>query len=68
VVIYYDPVMEASSFRATLDGNDVSSLFHVRAGGPELVSVPLRPGCRDLTIRATNKAVLPIERQFHSQR
>jgi hypothetical protein len=68
VVIYYDPVMEASSFRATLDGNGVSSLFHARAGGLELVPVPLRPGCHDLTIRATNKAVLPIEQQFHNQR
>ena len=65
VVIYYDPVMEAPSFRATLDGNDVSGLFHFRAGELELVSVPMGPGRHDLKIRANNKARRSTEQQFH---
>lgn len=65
VVIYYDPVMEAPSFRATLDGNDVSGLFHFRAGELELVSVPMGPGRHDLKIRANNKAGRSTEQQFH---
>jgi len=65
VVIYYDPVMETSSFRATLDGADRTSLFHVRPGELQLVSFPLEPGQHVLTIRANNKKGLPSEQEFH---
>jgi hypothetical protein len=67
VVIYYDPVMEPSSFRASLDGDGVTNLFHVRTGELELVSFPLEPGLHNLTIRANNKAGLSTEQQFHIQ-
>ena len=67
IVIYYDPVMEPSSFRASFDGGEVTSLFHVRSGELELVTVPLRPGQHELSIRANNKAGLSTEQQFHIQ-
>jgi hypothetical protein len=67
VVIYYDPVMEASSFSAMLDGSDLSSLFHVRGGELELVPVPLGLGRHDLRIRANNKTGLSSEQEFHIQ-
>jgi hypothetical protein len=67
VVIYYDPVMVAASFSAMLDGSDRTSLFHVRTGELELVSVALGPGRHDLTIRAKNKTGLSSEQQFHIQ-
>ena len=67
MVIYYDPVMQASSFSATLDGSDVTNLFHVRHGTLALVSVALGTGKHDLTIRANNKSGLSAEQQFHIQ-
>jgi hypothetical protein len=68
VVIYYDPLMETSSFQATLDDADRTGLFHVRSGELELVSVPLDPGRHTLLIRANNKKGLSTEQQFHIQR
>ena len=67
LVIYFDPVMDPASFHATLDGADRSSLFHVRPGELELVSIPLGPGQHNLTIRANAKSGLPSEQQFHVQ-
>ena len=67
VVIYYDPVMEPSSFRALLDGSDVSNVFHLRPGELELVSIALKPGRHGLTIRASNKTGVSSEQQFHIQ-
>jgi len=67
VVIYYDPVMEPSSFHAMLDGSDVSNLFHIRLGELDLASVPLGPGQHALTIRANNKSGLSTEQQFRIQ-
>jgi hypothetical protein len=67
VVIYYDPAMEPSSFRALLDGSDVTNLFHIRSGELQLVSVPFGPGQHLLTIRANNKAGQSTEQQFHIQ-
>lgn len=66
-MIYYDPVMEPSSFRALLDGSEVTNLFHVRSGELELVSVPLGPGQHHLTIWTNNKAGLSTEQQFYIQ-
>jgi hypothetical protein len=68
VVIYYDPVMEASSFRAMLDGNERTGLFHVRPGELELVAIPVEPGQHTLKIRANNKRGLSTEQEFHIQR
>jgi hypothetical protein len=67
VVIFYDPVMEPSSFSALLDGSDVTNLFHVRSGELELVSVQLGSGQHNLAIRANNKAGQSTEQQFHIQ-
>lgn len=67
VVIYYDPVMEVSSFRALLDGKDRTSMFHVRPGELQLVAVPVEPGQHTLTIRANNKRGLSTEQEFHIQ-
>lgn len=67
VVLYYDPAVEVSSFRALLDGNDLSRMFHVRSGELELVAVPLEPGQRTLTIRASNKRGQVTEQEFHIQ-
>lgn len=68
VVIYYDPVMEASSFRALLDGSERTSLFHVRLGELEMVTVPLEAGRHVLKITANNKKTgLLTEQEFHIQ-
>jgi hypothetical protein len=67
VVIYCDPVMEVSSFRALLDGSDRTSLFHVRPGELQLVAIPVEPGQHTLTIRANNKHGLSTEQEFHIQ-
>jgi hypothetical protein len=67
VVIYYDPVMDQSSFRALLDGDDRTSLFHVRSGELELVSIPLVPGQHVLTIQANNKNGVSSVQEFHIQ-
>jgi hypothetical protein len=67
VVIYYDPVMEPSSFRALLDRNDRTDMFHVRPGELHLVAVPVEPGQHTLTIRANNKRGLSTEQEFHIQ-
>jgi hypothetical protein len=67
VVILYDPGMDPTSFRASLDGSDRTSLFHVRPGEIELVFVPLDSGQHDLTIRANDKAGLSTEQEFHIQ-
>jgi hypothetical protein len=64
VVIYYDPVMDPSSFRATLDGADRTGLFHVRSGELELVSISLDAGRHTLLIRANNKKGLSSEQKF----
>jgi hypothetical protein len=65
VVIFYDPVMVASTFRAFVDGGDKSSLFHVKLGEVELVTVPLSAGDHHVTIRAQNKSGLTTEQDFH---
>jgi hypothetical protein len=67
VVVYYDPVMEPSSFRAVLDGSEVTNLFHIRLGELDLASVPVGPGHHSLTIRANTKSGLSAEQQFHIQ-
>lgn len=67
VVIYYDPVMVPSSFRAFLDGKDQSSLFHVKTGELELVRVPLSPGDHRLVIQANNQSGQTTEQDFHVQ-
>ena len=67
VVILYDPAMEPASFHALLDGSDRTTLFHIRPGELELVSVPLGPGQHDLTIRANNNVGLSTEQEFHIQ-
>jgi len=67
VVIYYDPVMDPSSFRASLDGSDITGMFHVRLGGLELVSVPLKNAQHTLRIQANTKAGLASEQEFHIQ-
>jgi hypothetical protein len=68
VVIYYHPVVDPSSFRALLDGSDVTGLFHVRPGELELVSIPLEPGQHHLGIHASAKSGLPTEQEFRIQR
>lgn len=67
VVIYYDPVIVPSSFRAFLDGKDQSSLFHVKSGELELVRVPLPPGNHSLIIQANNQSGQTTEQDFHVQ-
>ncbi len=67
VVIYYDPVMVPSSFRALLDGKDQSSLFHVKTGELELVRVPLSPGDHRLVVHANNQSGQTTEQDFHVQ-
>ncbi|HEY6387433.1 MAG TPA: hypothetical protein VIX91_17300 [Candidatus Acidoferrum sp.] len=67
VVIYYDPVMDTSSFRATLDGADRTGLFHVRFGELELVSIRLDAGRHALLIRANNKKGLSSDPEFRIQ-
>ncbi len=67
VVIYYDPLMEPSSLRAVLDGNELTNRFHVRPGELELVSIELGSGQHTLIIRANNKSGLSTEQQFHIQ-
>jgi len=67
VVIYYDPVMEASSFRALLDGDDRTGMFRVRLGELQLVSIPLEAGQHTLTIRANNKSGESTEQEFRIQ-
>jgi hypothetical protein len=66
-VIYYDPVMDPSSIRVLLNENDRTSLFHVRPGELELVSIPLDLGQHALTIRATNKDGESSVQEFHIQ-
>jgi len=67
IVIYYDPAMDTSSFRALLDGNDRTEMFHARAGELEMVCVPVRPGSHTLAIRAKNKAGQLTEQDFRIQ-
>jgi hypothetical protein len=67
VAIYYDPLMDPSSFRGSLEGSDVTAMFHVRLGELELVSVPLEPGQHNLTLQANTKSGLSTEQEFHIQ-
>ena len=67
LVIYYDPAIAPSSFRAFLDGKDESSRFHVKAGELELVRVPVSPGERRLSISAKNQSGQTAEQDFHIQ-
>jgi len=68
IVIYYDPAMETSSFRALLDGNDRTEMFRARGGELELVNIPLEAGQHTLTIRGNNNAGQLTEQEFHIQR
>ena len=68
LVIHYDPVMEASSFRAMLDGSDRTEMFHVQGGELELVNIPVEPGQHLLTMRMNNKSGQLTEQEFHIQR
>ncbi len=67
IVIYYDPVMVPSSFRASLDGEDQTGLFPVHAGELELVRVPMTPGDHHLIIQASNKSGQTSQQDFHIQ-
>lgn len=67
IAIYYDPVMDPSSFRASLDGTDVTSLFHVQAGKLEVVDVPLKYGPHNLRVEANTKSGLSTEQDFRIQ-
>lgn len=49
-VIFYDSTVVSSTFSATLNGKDVSALFHPQPGTHETVMVPLQTGQNVLTL------------------
>lgn len=67
VAIYYDPAIDPSSFRAAVDGSDVSSMFHVRPGKLELVLLPLDHGQHNVSVQANTKSGLSSVQEFHIQ-
>jgi hypothetical protein len=50
VVIFYAPTVISSSFTATLNGTDVSALFHPQPGTHEVVNLSLDPGSNVLLL------------------
>jgi hypothetical protein len=67
VAIYYDAALDPSSFRATLDGSEITSMFHVRPGKLELVLLPLDHGQHNLSVQANTKSGLSSLQEFHIQ-
>ncbi len=44
LMIFYGQTILPASFRAELNGADISTWFHPTTGGHEVVSLPVRPG------------------------
>jgi len=44
IVIFYSPVVMPGTFSATLNGSNVTSMFHPQPGTSEAVAVPLQAG------------------------
>lgn len=50
IVIVYGPTITHDSFRATLDGRDVTARFKPAPGVPEAVALPVAPGSNTLVL------------------
>jgi hypothetical protein len=67
VAIYYERAIDPTSFRSSLDGSDITTMFHVQPGKLEIVSVPIEAGQRDLSVQANTKFGRSSEQDFHIQ-
>jgi hypothetical protein len=67
LVIFYDQRLQSSSFRVSLDAQDVTRRFHPRSGQRELVRVPLPPGEHVLVIDGEAKDGASSHQEFHVQ-
>ena len=50
LIVFYAPTIVRESFRATLDGRDVSARFRPTPGGRDVVTLPLAPGTSTLAL------------------
>jgi hypothetical protein len=50
LMVFYGPTVQAATFTAELNRDDVSHLFDPRAGGMNAVNLPLRPGRNTLVL------------------
>ena len=50
LIVFYAPMIVRESFRATLDGRDVSARFRPTPGGRDVVTLPLAPGTSTLVL------------------
>ncbi len=50
LIVFYAPTILRESFRATLDGRDVSARFRPTPGGRDVVTLPLAPGTSALVL------------------
>jgi len=50
LIVFYAPTIVRESFRATLDGRDVSARFRPTPGSRDVVTLPLAPGTSTLSL------------------
>jgi hypothetical protein len=50
LMIFYGTTIQPQTFRATLNGTDITALFHPAPGGTELINLPLDPGSNPLVL------------------
>ena len=55
LVIFYGPSLDPSTFRAALNGRDISGLFRVRSGTYQVVPLRLRQGSNTLILSIQGK-------------
>lgn len=53
LILFYAPTIGRESFRATLDGRDVSARFRPTPGGRDVVTLPLAPGTSTVVLSVT---------------